>query len=238
MIKKYTSTLATLMTVCSLSITSAFAQNFNNIEWTVDRSNTPSQDRDGSGSTPSTSNATNNQNEIYTFEISTTSTSSGLQRQEFQFERREDFHRFEGEFKIDSDQPNFDRVSLAQTHDDQTGSEGVFSIYQVRKDGNDYVFGVQGDTTEANNGYSTFDTVEIELDRWYRLETRTYSANRDDSFEIARLYEGNTLIWTETIEGGGEGEQYKKVGAYRLTNGTGRVIVDWADLTFYTGEEN
>ena len=238
MIKKYNPALAALLTVCSLSATSVFAQNFNNIEWTVDRSNTPLQDRDGSGSTPSISNATNNQNEIYTFEISTTSTSSGLQRQEFQFERREDFHRFEGEFKIDSDQPNFDRVSLAQTHDDQTGSEGVFSIYQVRRDGNDYVFGVQGDTREANNGYSTFDTVEIELDRWYRLETRTYSANRNDSFEIARLYEGNTLIWTETIEGGGEGEQYKKVGAYRLTNGTGRVIVDWTDLTFYTGEEN
>lgn len=239
MIKKYNSKLATFMTVCALSTTPAIAQNFNNIEWTLDRSNKPSQDRSGSGKTPSTSNATNNQNEVYTFEISTTSTSSGTQRQEFQFERREDYHRFEGEFRINSDQPNFDRVSIAQTHDDQTGSEGVFSIYQVRRDNGDgYVFGVQGDTTEANNGYSTFDTVSIELDRWYRLETRTYSANRNDSFEIARLYDGNTLIWTQTIEGGGEDEQYKKVGAYRLTNGSGRVIVDWTDLTFYTGEEN
>ena len=58
MIKKYNSALAALLTVCSLSVTSAFAQNFNNIEWTVDRSNTPSQDRDGSGRTPSTRNAT------------------------------------------------------------------------------------------------------------------------------------------------------------------------------------
>lgn len=237
MIKKYNSKFITLITICALSATPTLAQNFNNIEWTLDRSNKPSQDRNGSGKTPSTSNATNNQDEVYTFEISTTATST-TQRQEFQFERREGYHRFEGEFRIDSDQPNFDRVSIAQTHDDQTGSEGVFSIYQVRRDGNDYVFGVQGDTSDADNGYSNFDTVPIELDRWYRLETRTFSDSRDDSFEIARLYEGNTLIWTQTVEGGGEDEQYKKIGAYRLTSGTGRVIVDWTELTFYTGEEN
>ena len=213
----------------------AFAQNFNGVSWERDRSNTPQQDRGGRGRTPSTRGATNNQG-LYTFEISTTR-EGDLQRQEFQFERRSGLHRFRGEFRIRSSQPNFDRVSVAQTHDDQTGSEGVFSIYQVRNSGGSYVFGVQGDTREASNGYSTFSTVDIRLDRWYRLETRTLSSSRDGSFEIAELYDGNRRIWRETILGGGEDEQYKKVGAYRLTNGSGRVIVDWRDMRFYEGDD-
>lgn len=219
--------------ICLFTASTASAQNFDGVRWDIDRSNTPQQDRDGSGRTPSTRNATNNQGD-YQFEISTNRTSS-LQRQEFQFERRSGYHRFSGEFRISSDRPDFDRVSVAQTHDDQTGSEGVFSIYQIRADGNNYVFGVQGDTREADNGYSRFDTVRFRLDRWYRLETRTLSSSRDGSFEIAELFEGNRLIWTETIRGGGEDEQYKKAGAYRLTRGSGRVIVDWRDMTFYTG---
>jgi len=216
------------------AFTDASAQ-FSGVRWTTDTSNTPRQDRDGSGRTPSTSGATNNRGS-YTFEISTTRTNE-LQRQEFQFERRRGYHRFRGEFRIDSRQPNFDRVSVAQTHDDQTGSEGVFSIYQVRRDGSNYVFGVQGDTREASNGYSTFDTVRIRLDRWYRLELRTHSVNRNDTVEVAVLRDVSTgrEIWRETVRGGGEDEQYRKVGAYRLTNGSGRVIVTWRNMQHWTG---
>ena len=146
-------------------------------------------------------------------------------------------HRFSGNFRISSEEPNFNRVSVAQTHDDQIFSQGVFSIYQVRQEEDGvYVFGVQGDTTEANNGYSRFDTLEIELDTWYRLHLRTSSINRDDTFEIAQLFDSNNqLIWQETVVGGGEDEQYRKVGAYRLRNGSGRVIVDWQNMIHYTG---
>jgi len=158
-----------------------------------------------------------------------------LQRQEWQYERREGYHRFRGEFRISSSQPNFDRLSVAQTHDDQTGSEGVFSIYQIRRDGDGYVFGVQGDTREADNGYSRFDTVPIRLDRWYEFETRTFSDSRDDTVEEAILRENGQRIWRQVIRGGGEDEQYKKVGAYRLTNGSGRAIVDWREMRFWTG---
>ena len=227
--------------ILSLSITSIFlfgaaaqADDFDDVSWSRDTSNSPSQDRDGSGRTPSTTNRTNNQG-TFQFEISTNSTSE-LQRQEWQFERRRGLHRFTGEFRISSERANFNRVSVAQTHDDQTGSEGVFSIYQVRRDGNDYVFGVQGDTTEASNGYSSFSTVDIELDTWYELRTSTLSSTRDGSVEVAELSRNGNVIWSETIEGGGENEQYKKAGAYRLTNGSGRVIVDWREMVFETGQ--
>ena len=224
----------------SLVLTTAFlfeastaSAQFANVDWSTDGSNTPHQDRDGSGSTPSTSGATNSQAR-FRFEISTTG--GGLQRQEFQFERRKGLHRFRGDFRIRGSQPNFNRVSVAQTHDDQTGSEGVFSIYSVRREGNRYFFGVQGDTTEANNGYSTFDRVEIRLDRWYNLETRTESINRNDTRQLAILRENGKEIWRERVRGGGENEQYKKVGAYRLTGGSGRVIVEWDNMRFQKGE--
>jgi len=223
-----------LVTTLLINPTSTSAQ-FANVDWSTDSSNTPHQDRDGSGSTPSTSGATNSQAR-FRFEISTTSTSNGLQRQEFQFERRKGLHRFRGDFRIRGNQPNFDRVSVAQTHDDQTGSEGVFSIYSVRREGNRYFFGVQGDTTEASNSYSNFDRVEIRLDRWYNLETRTESINRNDTRELAILRENGKEIWRERVNGGGEDEQYKKVGAYRLTGGSGRVIVEWDNMRFQKGE--
>lgn len=222
-----------VITACAFGSVAVHAEDFDDVRWSRDRSNTPQQDRDGSGRTPSTRGATDDQGQ-FQFEISTNRTST-LQRQEFQFERRQGLHRFTGEFRISSARPDFDRVSVAQTHDDQTGSEGVFSIYQVRRDGDKYVFGVQGDTREASNGYSTFETVEIELDTWYRLRTSTSSVNRDDTVELAQLFRGSREIWTETVEGGGENEQYKKAGAYRLTNGSGRVIVDWRDMIFENG---
>jgi hypothetical protein len=233
---KYYLHIALFFVVFSIdSISLVEAQSFANIQWNLDTNNSPRQDKSGSGRTPSTSGATNNQG-TFRFEISTTNTSA-TQRQEFLYERRSGYHRFSGEFQIDSRQPDFNRVSIAQTHDNQTGSAGVFSIYQVRRSGNGYVFGVQGDTVEARNGYSVFDTVNIELDRWYRLETRTLSSTRDGSFEVGQLFDSNgRLVWEETIFGGGENQQYKKVGAYRLTNGSGRVIVDWRRMRFYTGQ--
>ena len=227
--------IALSLSILSLFVVSDAVAQFGGVNWSTDVSNSPRQDKDGSGRTPSTSGATNNRG-TFQFEISTTRTGSE-QRQEFQFERRRGLHRFRGEFRISSRQPNFDRVSIAQTHDDQTGSEGVFSIYQVRRDGNNYVFGVQGDTREASNGYSTFDTVRIRLDRWYRLDIRTNSINRNDTVEVAVLRDVSSgdEIWRETIRGGGEDEQYRKVGAYRLTNGFGRVIVDWRRMRHSIG---
>lgn len=222
--------------VYTFGAVTAQAEDFNDVNWSADTSNTPQQDRDGNGRTPSTSGATDNQGN-FQFEISTTSTSA-LQRQEFQFERRSGLHRFTGEFRISSDQPNFNRVSVAQTHDDQTGSEGVFAIYSVRRDGNNYEFGAQGDTTSQgspSNGFSNIPTVDIELDTWYTFRTSTSSTTTDDTVETAQLFDGNNEIWTHTFIGGGEDLQYKKVGAYRLTGGSGRIIVDWREMEFETG---
>jgi len=74
------------------------------------------------------------------------------------------------------------------------------------------------------------------LDRWYNLETRTESIDRNNTRELAILRENGKEIWRERIVGGGENEQYKKVGAYRLTGGSGRAIVEWDNMRFYTGE--
>jgi len=231
MTKKILTSLA-FGTALLFEMSTASAQ-FANVDWTRDTSNSPQQDRDGSGRTPGTGGATNSQGR-FVFEISTNG--GGLQRQEFQYERRKGLHRFRGDFRIRSSRPNFNRVSVAQTHDDQTGSRGVFSIYSVRKEGSRYYFGVQGDTTEASNGYSRFDRVRIRLDRWYNLETRTESIDRNNTRELAILRENGKEIWRERIVGGGENEQYKKVGAYRLTGGSGRAIVEWDNMRFYTGE--
>ena len=221
----------------ALTLTSqAFAGSFAGVKWTRDTSNTPHQDKSGSGNTPSTSGATNNQGQ-YTFRIST-SNSSSTQRQEWQYERRSGYMRMNLFFRIDSRDTNFDRIGVAQNHDDQTGSAGVFSIYQIRKSGNGFVFGVQGDTTEASNGYSTFDTVNIELDTWYRLDVRSFVAE-DGAFEIAQLRRrsNNQLLWQEQVQDGGDVEGYYKLGAYRLTGGRGPVTLDFEQIRFYTGSK-
>ena len=224
---------------CTLGAATTQAEDFDDVRWSRDTSNTPQQDRDNQGRTPSTRGATDNQGN-FQFEISTTQqVEDERYRQEFQFERRSGLHRFTGEFRISSQQPNFNRVSVAQTHDDQTGSVGVFTIYSVRKDGNSYEFGAQGDTTDEQgsreNGFSRIPTVDIELDTWYRLRTSTSSTTRDGTVETAQLFEGNNEIWTHTFTGGGEDLQYKKAGAYRLTGGSGRVIVDWREMVLETG---
>ena len=213
---------------------SVFAQ-FSGIEWVPDTSNTPRQDKSGSGNTPSTSGATNNQGQ-YLFRISTSNTSQ-TQRQEWLFERRSGYTQMQTEFRIDSSDDDFDKISIVQNHDDQTGSEGVFTIYQVRRSGSGWVFGVQGDTTEASNGYSNFSTVGIDLDKFYRLKLRSFIDGRNDTFEVAELYDGNNVIWRETINGGGDVESYYKMGVYKLTGGNGPVTAEFKNTRFWTGRE-
>ncbi len=235
---------ASIAAACTFGAATTQAEDFDDVRWSVDRSNSPEQDKDGSGRTPSARGATNNQDN-FRFEISTTRNVSGERyRQEFRFENRSGLHRFTGEFRISSAQPNFDRVSVAQTHDEQNGSVGVFSIYSVRRDGNNYVFGAQGDTSNEqgdrdSNSYSNVARqtrpVEIELDTWYRFRTSTSSTTIDDTIETAELFRGSRRIWTHTFEGGGQNVQYKKAGAYRLTGGSGRVIVDWREMVLETG---
>lgn len=231
-------TRRSLVVALGLSIvSSAYAGSFSDVSWERDYSNSPTQDKSGSGTTPSTSGATNSM-DTYTFNISTSST-SGTQRQEWKYERRSGYMRMTFYFMINSDySDDFDRIGIAQNHDDQTGSEGVFSIYQVRKDGDKWVFGVQGDTTDADNGYSTFGTAEIELDTWYKLSVKSYVAGTDDSYERGTLqdYSGTTTLWEENIEGGGDVEGYYKLGAYKLTNGYGPISISYKSIKFWEGE--
>lgn len=218
-----------------LLFTSSAQAQFSGVEWSRDNSNTPSQDKSGNGNTPSTSGATNNQ-DTFQFRITTSST-SGTQRQEWKYERRKGYMQMQTEFRINSGTNNFDKIAVAQNHDDQNGREGVFSIYQVRKSGSDYVFGVQGDTTEADNGYSKFDTVKIQLGKFYRLKVRSYIAGRSNSVEVAELYDGSRRIWRETISGGGDTEGYYKIGVYKLTGGKGPITADFKKTRFWKGEK-
>jgi len=212
------------------------AQDFHDVLWSEDPSNTPVKDTSGTGQTPSASGARDNTGE-YTFRISTSSTSS-TQRQEWKYDRRSGLTRMQLKFKIDSAETNFDKIAVAQCHDDQSGSAGVFSIYQVRRKGERYVFGVQGDTTEANNDAGYFRMTEIQLDTWYCLDIKTNTAGVDGSYEYAELYDENrtSVLWSNLLEGGGDSESYYKFGAYRLTNGYGPVSVTFTDFILETGE--
>ena len=226
--------LTTVLALLTCSAPALLAQNFDGISWTRWTDNTPRQDKSGSGSTPSTSGVTNNQS-TYTFSISSSSTSS-TQRQEWLYERQRDFTQMELRFRINPSATSFDKISIAQCHDDQTGSKGVFSIYQVRRSGSNFVFGVQGDTTEASNGYSQFSTRSVSLNTWYRLLIQTYTNGRNGSYEYARLYNNSgRLLWQNTIEGGGDSESYYKLGVYRLSGGRGPVSASFDDIKFWTG---
>ena len=227
--------LAAITLASALLFTSPAHAQFSGVKWSRDNSNSPEQDKSGKGSTPSTKNATNNQG-TYQFKITTSST-SGTQRQEFKYERRKGYMQMQTEFRISNSTKNFDKIALAQNHDDQKGSEGVFSIYQVRKSGSSYVFGVQGDTKEANNGYSKFDTVKIKTGKYYRLKVRSYIAGKSNSVEIAELYDGNKRIWRETIKGGGDSEGYYKIGVYKLSGGKGPITADFKKTRFWKGSK-
>jgi len=232
--KKSASIASVTLAACLLFTSSAHAQ-FSGVKWSTDKSNTPVQDKSGSGSTPSTSGATNNK-KTFTFKISTSS-KSGTQRQEFKYERRKGYAQMQVEFRIDTKYKNFDRIGLVQNHDDQTGSKGVFSIYQVRKSGSNYVFGVQGDTTEAKNSYSKFDTVKIKLGKYYRLKLRSYIAGKSKSVEVAELYDGSKRIWREEVKGGGDSEGYYKMGVYKLSSGKGPIQASFKNTRFWTGKK-
>ena len=222
-----------LVTFVSFS-TPAYAQ-FSGVKWSKDTSNSPVQDKSGSGSTPSTSGATNNQG-TYKFKISTSSSSS-TQRQEWKFERRSGYTQMQTEFKINNSDTKFDKIGLVQNHDDQTGSKGVFTIYQVRKCGSNWVFGVQGDTTEASNSYSKFSTVKIKLNKYYRLKLRSYINGKSKTVEIAELYDGSKRIWREEIKGGGDNESYYKMGVYRLSGGKGPISAQFKNTRFWKGKK-
>ena len=224
-----------LFSALALVSTSALnAQHFNRVEWTRDKSNSPEQDKSGSGKTPSTENATDNQG-TYKFEITTTD--GGKQRQEWKYERRKGYTQMLVKFRINSEQKKFSEVGIVQCHDDQTGSKGVFSIYQIRRSGRKYFFGVQGDTTQARNNYSRFEPVEVKLDKWYGLHLQTYTKGRRSSFERARLWFEGEKIWDNTLKGGGDSESYYKLGTYRLGGGSGKVSVSFEGIKFYTGKK-
>lgn len=227
--------LAIITLLGTLLFTSSAHAQFSGVKWSRDNSNSPEQDKSGKGSTPSTRGVTNNQG-TYQFKITTSST-SGTQRQEWKYERRKGYMQMQTEFRINSGTNKFDKIAVAQNHDDQNGREGVFSIYQVRKSGNDYVFGVQGDTTQASNGYSKFDTVKIKLGKYYRLKVRSYIAGRSNSVEVAELYDGSKRIWKETIRGGGDSEGYYKIGVYKLSGGKGPVTADFKKTRFWSGRK-
>jgi len=232
---KKQSLFAALTLAACLLFTSTSQAQFSGVKWTRDKSNSPEQDKSGSGSTPSTKGATNNQKR-YTFKISTSST-SGTQRQEFKFERRKGYTQMQTEFRISTKTKKFDKIAVAQLHDDQTGSKGVFSIYQVRKCGSSWCFGVQGDTTEAKNSYSNFKTVKIKLGKYYRLKLRSYTAGKSKSVEVAELYDGSKRIWKQTVKGGGDSEAYYKLGVYKLSGGKGPITADFKNTRFWKGKK-
>jgi len=226
--------LASTITACFLFALPAVAQ-FESVEWTIDKDNQPTQDKAGSGTTPSTKNVKVDEGP-HRFRIST-SKKDETQRQEWKFERRKGYVKMQTAFRISKDEKNFDRIALAQNHDDQTGSEGVFSIYQVRKRGNSFYFGVQGDTTEAKNSYRNFSTVKIKLGKYYGLRLQSYINGKNGSFELAQLYEGGKEIWREEIKGGGDSEGYYKIGVYKLSDGKGKITAEFKSTKFWTGKK-
>jgi len=224
----------TVMLLFSASVT-ASQNNFNGVKWTVDTSNSPSQDKSGSGFTPSVIDATNSK-ASFTFKIVNDSKQSD-ERQEFKFERRKGYHWMSGKFKLSPKYKSFDKIVLAQTQDDRAGPADVFSVYHVRKSGNHYLFGVYGETKEEDNHFNPLNTVKITLGKEYSLSIKT-NTKGDSSYETARLYDNSgKKIWQHTIVGGGHRQQYKKVGVYRLPDGHGPVEVTWRRLKFYTGKK-
>lgn len=209
------------------------AQTFDSVSWTRDNSNTPTLDVTGCGSAP---DVTTDSSVTLSFELDGCD-SDDTQRQEFLYERRTGIHAMVGSFYFTA--PDFEGgISIAQTHDDRTGSDGVFSIYQIRE--SDGIYYVMPQSDEST--YNDFDWVQVYPDTSYYMDIQTYSAG-DDSYERARLYQGTSasgsLIgdWQITDGSGDDEEQYKKIGAYQLTNSSGAITVVWSGVKFYTGTE-
>jgi len=197
--------------------------------WTLDTSNVPVKDLAGSGyaATPSTSTTAS-----FDFGLSNNakSGSGSYQRGEWKYERRSGWNRLNGNFNISASQSSFDKISLAQTHDDSTGSGGVFTIYQIRKSSSSstgWEFGVQGDT------FSYVKMANISLGVTYNLDIVTNSSGSATESAILSTSSG-TVLATKSISGGGESLQYKKIGAYGLTGGYGPIKVTWSNVKLYT----
>lgn len=215
--------------------TSVSAGSFDNIEWTLENSyNIAENDSSGCALEPEISTSSS---ESFTFGLTDDSDcNDGTQRDEFKYERRSGYNRIIAYFTIDGTYPDFNKMGIAQTHDDSTGDTGVFSIYQVREEDGAYIFGVQGDSNEDDNGWDDYDQVEISLDTTYKLVIKTNGLSDGDSYEDANLYLDDVKVWSSSIEIGGEEEQYKKIGAYQLTGGEGEFHLTWESVKLYTGE--
>ena len=202
---------------------SAFALTWPST-WTAD-ANPPTKDVSGDYSVPSTSTSTS---ASFTFGLKTKNTGSTTQRSEFKYERRTGYVKMTGDFTISASYPNFYKVAIAQTHDNSTGSGGVFTIYSVTKESGKYYFGYQTDSISFTK------LVEVKLGTTYNLKLQT--ATNSNSYESAYLYSGSTLLTSKSTTSGGESSQYKKIGAYRLTGGYGPFYVTWKNVKHYTGK--
>lgn len=212
--------------------TTAMAQDFHGVKWSSDTSNTPEAEEHGCGEVPDTDSTG-----PLTFELVGNCT-TGVQRQEFKYERRLGFHRMNGDFTIDSKHTDFNAISIAQTHDDLGGSDGVFTIYRITNENGQLYFGVQGDHLK----YYEADQVAIYPDRVYNMSIKTYS-DGSDSYETAEVFYNGQRIWMWTVSDGGNSgsgddkhHQYKKIGAYELTGGYGSMTVTWDQVVFFTGQ--
>jgi len=221
--------------VSSLFVFSAAAAagSFNNISWTLENEdNLPETDASGCALKPSTSKS-----KVFKFGLTGKSNCiDGKQRDEFKYQRRTGYNRLIGYFTIDGTYPNFNKMGVAQTHDHSKSNIGVFSIYQVRKENDSYIFGVQGDSNYSNNGWSDYPQAKISLDTRYKLVIKTNGLSNGNSYEDATLYLDDEKIWSSSIEVGGEQKQYKKIGAYQLTGGGGEFHVTWDSVKLYTGK--
>ena len=236
-----------------MSSHAAFAQNlnFDDITWTKENS-IPIEEVESTGN----GNVANedlssiaSSDGPFSFALENAEEGGETDRQEYKMFRRAGYHSMIGTFSISAD-TNFDGgVSIAQTHDDGTGSDGVFSIYQINTLGtsDDLFFGLQ---TDESDSVDDFPTVLIRPETDYYVDIQTYS-DGSNSFERARLWEGTssngTLLETWIVNDGsgdrGEGEdadsQYKKIGSYMLSStNVADFGVTWDNVEFYTGVEN
>lgn len=214
--------------------TMATAQGFNGVAWSVDNDMRVHEAEEvGCGEVPDPDSTG-----PLTFSLA--GCESGKQRQEFKYLRRGGFHRMKGDFIIDEGTTDFSAIAVAQTHDNGKGSEGVFTIYRITKRDGQLYFSAQGD-------YFNHDEVEDQIiypGRAYRFVTTTYSDGAS-SYEYGELYERGRRIWELwTTDGGADlddesakdaSKQYKKIGAYQLSEGYGAISVEWNNVEFFTG---
>ena len=207
--------------------------NFTDVSWVQDVNNVPDVEEYGCGDAPSSSTSTT---ETFTFTL--TGCTSGTQRQEFKYERRVGLHSMEGVFRFSGANFTEDNgISIAQTHDDRTGSDGVFSIYRLHNHGGGS-YSIMPQTDESS--YRDFEWATVSPDTDYYMDIQTWS-DGSDSFERARLWlgtsaEGEPLAnWLINDGSGDDVEQYKKIGAYALTGAYGELTVQWSNVRLFTG---